>query len=1459
MPLPSARVVAQGQTPHAHEHDALKLIQAALPDHDPYQLWAFVELRASDGRLYEIDALLVTRHCLYLIEIKSWRGKVKSENGVDFRREVNGKSFLEANPYDLTNIKAKVLASMLDRKLGVRRPHVQALVFLAHPDCKIELPGMASSCIVGPKRLAEALTRATFVGAPPWLANRTIDGPLMRDTVKACKELGLVASKGRLKVGDLELRDVIEEGPGYQDRKAVHPTVAEMEKRVRLYLVPQAASEEHREQLRRAAEREARLLTVLGDHRYILKAPDYRLEGPHGGPCVVFEHFQDAVPLDVFLRREAGLTLTQRIDLIAQVGEALAYCHEKKVIHRGLHPGAVLVRMNPDGKLETRLYNFQLAAREGVSSGTAHHTLHTVRQAELYRAPELLENPSIQAPETDVFSLGALAWFVLVGRPPASDLAERQQILQAAQCLPLAAASDELAKGYDWRASLDGKAQAGLDDAIRAATDAKPVNRWNNVREWIDFLFDAVTRPTPDAAVDTDPLTARKGDELPGGFCVEQVLGTGSTARVLLVTRDGREYAMKVALDADNEDRLREEANALRQLGKRETIVELVETLTVSGRSAILMTHAGESLADFLARKGPPSLDLAARWGDDLLSALIVLEEEGVQHRDIKPANVGVGDTAAKEARHLAVFDFSLAGMAADKTTAGTPAYRDPFLIGRGRWDADADRYAAALTLHEMLTGVLPRYGKGDAPAFATVEDVTIESERFDSGVRRPLAAFFAKTLARDLAARHPDGEAMLRDWQLCFAEAGDAITQHGEDERQLQERRDAFNYAQLTADTPVDVLPLSVRARNALDRSGAHTIRELLGLSRNRLSFIRGVGRETRTAILQVIDRVHAAQPELRTADAEPFSRDWRGIDIGVAHVQGLSQEAAAALEDADLGRIGRLARAPKTRVERLLQPYPGARDVLARFLAGSGTAQFGGTPASTAPTTIESWLELLLPPGSTKRGEAPQRNVRVLFGLEAVGGRFADTAEHAARLLGMTRQAVWASLTQRKNHWTGIPGLDGVLDAVLAALDSLGGAAPLTRVAETLADHLPHADEITDATVRARSAQALIRLIAETAVGCVILWHRHGPWLARAAETGSIVKTLGKLADDFASREPLPASSVVLEAVSTVAKDTPLQATTRERLVRIAAWASDNAVASARLELYPRNMPAKRALKLCSGALSAAQIKPEELLGLVRARYAEAEPLPDRPALDALLADSGLTWNTADELWQRKQAPGETHSRTMPSTSTSRPRRSSQSPRQHPTPEERDTGDFDLGVRIALEQRSFKVLRVSAPQAEGLAGALQHRYGLVPVSLESLLLHYIRQVMVEHDVPESVVWTADRDGRDGPQWQNLTHLVGKAEERMLADLLQRKGILLLTRPGLLARYQLGGFFDAMHDAQRRRDDLGVLIIVPSRDDGHLVVDSPLGSLTVPALDAVHRLEVPKAWIRQHQPPVAA
>ena len=828
--LSGHRVLLQGQSAHPWEQQAVAFIRSALPDTDPYLLWALVDYQEPSGRIAQVDAVVLGFHALYLVEIKSWPGTVTG-NSLDWVNvRPDGGRLLKSNPYHRCAEVARILAGGLDRvwrEPKVARPYVEPLVFLSHEDVKIELPEAVRANLVTRATFARAITHGEITVSGERVRahgeRHPVNRPCIKATIDAMRRLGLHESKAILKLGDLQLKRAIEEGEGYQDWEAMHETIG-VRRRVRLWLVPQSPTAERRDQLARAARTEAEALSALSEHRGVLHFSDYRAEGPTGGPAIVFDEQEEMEPLEAFIRRRgAALPFEHRVAILEQVASALGYCHRKGVIHRNLHPGSVLVRERPGGPPETRLYNFQLATQADGTTGTIHLSAFSPDRAALYRAPEVFENPSLtRTIEADLFSLGALAYFVLTGRHPGSSLPEREKLL-GRDCLSLAAAADGLAAEDAARVSQ----ARSVEEVVRSATHPNPFERrFDTVDAWAAELLAAATEPDRPATPVVDPLEARPGDIIDDLF-VEGPLGEGSTARVLKVDRRGQSYALKVALPGADE-RVAAEGDAIdRARGDR--IVRLEAKRIISGRTCLLLGLAGETLGDHLAKHGPPSLDYARRWGEDLLAALAHLEEQGVLHRDVKPANCGITPADAKKARRLFLFDFSLAAVPRDAVTVGTPAYRDPFLPARGRWDEAADRWSAAVTLHELLTSARPRLGKDNVPAVATLEEATIASELLDPSVRGRLTAFLRRALARDVAKRFPSADEMRTEWVGAFA----SVTETGSvapatvTDAQL---------AALPGDASIDLLPLGAPARNALDRSGVRKVRDLTAIPRNQL-----------------------------------------------------------------------------------------------------------------------------------------------------------------------------------------------------------------------------------------------------------------------------------------------------------------------------------------------------------------------------------------------------------------------------------------------------------------------------------------------------------------------------------------------------------------------------------------------------------------------------------------------
>jgi serine/threonine protein kinase len=1474
MTLGTEHILFEGATLHPHEAEAIAFLKRELPALDSIRFWGLVEIIDSSGRRYELDAVITGPHALYVVEIKSWPGRLTGTPSDWTITFPDGHRKLEENPLRVTNLKAKMIASYLDRRLGEDRPRVEPLIFLSHPDIKNELTEAARNNVTSRSTVVNAIVQGKVPGAGTRISDRPV---ISKNTVAAlCRELKtyLHPTAGSLKVNDLLVGGVIGEGPGYQDRVAEHEVITGQRARLRFYLLPQQATAERRDQLRRAAEREARTLTVLGDNRNVLRVQHYVSEAANGCPCVVFEGFDGGAPLDAWLRAEPDLSFADRISILQQLCEALAFCHRKGVLHRGLHPGAVLVRRKARGEpLEVKLKDFQLSSKADGSLGTVHLSALSADPASVFRAPEVIEDPNRASEASDLFSLGVVAYLVLTGRMPGTTIVERQALLDAGGGhLSLGAATDGLsATGVLAVAVNDlGVGQRNsLEVAVAEATDRHPDNRPSDVTDWMNDLLSAASEPDPREQV--DPLEARADDELEHGLRVLDLLGSGSTARVFRVARSGSTFALKVPLSPEFQDRLAAEADALDQL-ESDRIVQLHERLTLKHRACLLLTDAGESRAHHKAREGPPPLDDAGRWGDDLLLALQALEEKGLHHRDIKPGNLGVLGAGSKKARHLLLFDFSLAG-AYGSTEVGTPAYRDPFVHDRGSWDEAADRWSAAITLYEMLTGTRPTFG--EAAAVTVADEITLEGERFDASVRDRLLAFFTKALKRDASQRHVSAEKMRTEWNACFAaslpakapqpapqgkeasEAGAAFARTadatGGDDEAARPTLDPAALVAVLPTTAIESLPLSVRARSALDRAGVATVQELLGLPRNQLSAMRGVGREvareihTLRELLQSVRGGALAQPVALPKPFWPGAAPMESLDT----VEGLPPEALARLVDAGFSRIHQVAGADEAVIERALSAFTGAAALIRKHL----DAEAERARRSKHPTTIEAWVEALLPTSKGKKASKTwAHDIRVLFGLDMHDGRRIIEVRELAKALQKTPQALYIALSKARAWWSEHQDVELLRERVLVALLAAGDVAPMERVAERLESVLPHEPGTPAGEAAGVAAEALVRVICEVSRNEEGGTDGDGPafgrfggvagprWIGGSDAHVLAARRLGDAADRLAARDPLASSEQVRISMEAAVQGSPLAGRPAEALIALAAEASTRAAVSARLELYPRGLAPERAIRLCSGVLAGGEHHIADVQRIVKARYPQAAPIPGRPDLDALLtAALNLKWDDATATYRRPDAgPVSTsHTQIVP---TRKSTIHSDGPPRQLSPAEVEKREFDDRLKLAAERGYFRVFDVSAPYADVAAEWIAKKAGSELVPLDRALLEAAEALAQE------------QEGKSG--LASLTDIMQQAGERVLATWKAAPCRRVLTRPGLVARYGLEKFLSGVLELGQTDDAPALFLVNPTDDSGLLAVRGTAGAqLPIPLTSPAQRVRVPDSWIRNDAP----
>lgn len=275
---------------------------------------------------------------------------------------------------------ANLLASATDAALRGERVDMEALC-LAHPDLAEELRDLWTATLIAD--VAGAQSRASVEPVAADDSSTTLDLP--------CR------------LGDYELLEELGRGGMGVVYRARQISLAR-EVAIKMILQGQLASAGDRRRFHAEAEAAARL-----DHPGIV--PVYEVGELDGQPYFSMKYIAGRTLSQ--LLAEGPLSPRQGAEILAQVSQAIHFAHEKGVLHRDLKPSNILI--DSDGK--PHVTDFGLAKRITESTGVT-------------RSAAVLGTPSYMPPEqaagvrgqvgaaSDVYSLGAILYHMLTGRPP---------------------------------------------------------------------------------------------------------------------------------------------------------------------------------------------------------------------------------------------------------------------------------------------------------------------------------------------------------------------------------------------------------------------------------------------------------------------------------------------------------------------------------------------------------------------------------------------------------------------------------------------------------------------------------------------------------------------------------------------------------------------------------------------------------------------------------------------------------------------------------------------------------------------------------------------------------------------------------------------------------------------------------------------------------------------------------
>jgi serine/threonine protein kinase/Tol biopolymer transport system component len=164
--------------------------------------------------------------------------------------------------------------------------------------------------------------------------------------------------------------------------------------------------------------REARAVSMLS-HPHIAIIHDYG-ETPAGQPFIVMEYIKGETLSE--LLNKSALTITQAVQIIEAVAEALGAAHAHGIVHRDIKPTNVLVNEDGDVKVVDFGLVKQLHDDEAPQFYYDANTLLTrtasniIVGTPLYLSPEQATGADVDA-RSDLFAIGALLYECLAGRP----------------------------------------------------------------------------------------------------------------------------------------------------------------------------------------------------------------------------------------------------------------------------------------------------------------------------------------------------------------------------------------------------------------------------------------------------------------------------------------------------------------------------------------------------------------------------------------------------------------------------------------------------------------------------------------------------------------------------------------------------------------------------------------------------------------------------------------------------------------------------------------------------------------------------------------------------------------------------------------------------------------------------------------------------------------------------------
>ena len=454
------------------------------------------------------------------------------------------------------------------------------------------------------------------------------------------------------------------------------------------------------EAARQRFRQEAKVNLALGRHPNIVGCLG---SGEDPFPWIQFE-FVSGQSLRQVLVAEKRLEPAVAIRHMIEVLKGLEHAHGRAVLHRDLKPDNIM--LSDEGRVALADFGIGRVHDEAEDDSERLTLTGQPMGTPYYVAPEQIRSAKSVDARADLYSIGAMLYHLIAGRPPFTGNAKqvmRRHLNEAPR--RLGAWVDDLPEAVD-----------GLVQRLMAKSPEERPASATALREELQSLLGALELQTPEQTL-ADQIAVSEGRQI-GGWLLEDELGAGGMGKVFRARRGEQVAALKIlqasTLQDTSRQRFEREIGVTTQLD-HPNIIEVLDTgvEAIEGGECpyMVMELVDSDLKQRLkaAVRFSPAEAVAVTIGAG--KALAHAHAHEIVHRDIKPENLLIrGDRLEESAVRVADFGvatFSHRSGDLTRTGAvGTFDYMAPEQAkGVENIDGRADVYSLGATLYRLVTG----------------------------------------------------------------------------------------------------------------------------------------------------------------------------------------------------------------------------------------------------------------------------------------------------------------------------------------------------------------------------------------------------------------------------------------------------------------------------------------------------------------------------------------------------------------------------------------------------------------------------------------------------------------------------------------------------------------------------------------------------------------------------------